>query len=303
MKPRVNSRMEYPDFKSLVFREQFRPRMLSIHLAMASVMLLAYGCGKPQQIEPSPLCAGKPTIEQAAFALAAQRDQLAPFQASARCVMEWRDAEDRLHRESFDARAACVPPERVFFRADKFGEIRFGANESEFWLRIKPELDTYWYGTRQQAQRCAHVLMINPANLAEALGVVHVDTNWELFHRDGYDLLTQRRNGRPVKRVYVNCCDYRVRRIEYYDPQGQVVAATELSDYTPIDPALVVPTHIRLMTIYQGLEESSARIELRNIRRFDPTPAQLENLFSRPGRDGYGTVLRLDENCTFSQEL
>jgi hypothetical protein len=103
--------------------------------------------------------------------------------------------------------------------------------------------------------------------------------------------------------VYVNCCDYRVRRIEYYDPQGQVVAATELSDYTPIDPALVVPTHIRLMTIYQGLEESSARIELRNIRRFDPTPAQLENLFSRPGRDGYGTVLRLYENCTFSQEL
>lgn len=293
--------MKMSDFKSRISNVQ-RGLCTSGMALAAMILLLTGGCQPPQMPEPLPLCAGKRTIEEAALALAVQREQLAPLQATARCVMEWKDQNNRTRRESFDARAAFMPPERVYFRGDKFGEIRFGANESEFWLRIKPELDTYWYGTSRLAQRCADVLMINPANLAEALGLVEIDSSWELFHRDGWDLLTQRDNGRPIKRLYVDGCGYRVRRIEYYDRNAQVAAATELANYQNVDADLTVPATIRLMTIDQGLEESSAQIDLRNIRRFDPRPAQIENLFTRPERDGYGTMLRLDEDCIFVQE-
>jgi hypothetical protein len=217
--------------------------------------------------------------------------------------MEWRDVDNKIRRESFDAQVRFMPPDKIFFRGDKFGEIRFGANESEFWLRIKPELDTYWHGTRQQAAACAHMLPMNPANLAEAMGMVGVDTSWELFHRDGWDILTQRgQRGRPLRRVYVNGCTYRVERIEYFDRNGQMTAATELSGYETTADGMTLPTRIRLMTIYKGLEESAAQFTLRNVRRFEPTERQRQNLFARPGRDGYKTVLRLDEYCNFVQE-
>lgn len=270
--------------------------------AVAAVCVLSLvGCQPQRRPEPARLCPGKATIHEAAAALAQQRDPLTPLQAIADCVIAW---DNRGRRESVDAaQVRFVPPDRVFFRGVRFGEIRFGANEDEFWLRIKPELDTYWHGTREQAQACSYMLPLNPAGLAEALGVVEVDAQWELSHRDGRDILTQRNNGRPLKRVYVNACDYRVERIEYFDPGAQVTAATELSDYTPVGDGPTVPTTLRLVTFFQGKEDSSATFTLRQIRRFEPTERQMRSLFDRPGRDGYKTVLRLDEDCNFVEEI
>lgn len=272
-------------------------------MTLVVAVLAVTGCQGPQGIkEPGSLCPGKITIGEAAAALAQQRSRLGSLQATARCVMQWRDLENKERRESFDAQVRFIPPDRIFFRGDKFGEIRFGTNETEFWLRIKPELDTYWYGTRDQAQACSHTLLLNPANLAEAMGMVDVDTRWELFHRDGYDWLTLREQGRPVKRIYVNSCDYRVERIEYFDRKGQLTAATSLSAYTTTSDGMTMPTTIRLATYYQGAEESSAEFVLQQVRRFEPTDRQAKNLFERPGRDGYGTVLRLDADCDFIED-
>ena len=271
--------------------------------AAASVLLVLAGCQGPQRPAASEsLCPGKTTLEEAAAALDGQREQLGSMQASARCVMQWIDTNNKTRRESFDAQVRFVPPGSMFFRGDKFGEVRFGANDTEFWLRIKAELDTYWYGTRDRAQDCSHVLLMNPANLAEALGMVEIDARWDIFHRDGWDWLTLREQGRPVKRVYVNACEYRVERIEYYDRAGQVTAATVLSDYATTGDGLTMPMTIRLITLYNGQEESSAQFDLRGVRRFEPTKAQMDKLFERPGRDGYGTVLRLDANCNFIEE-
>ena len=271
--------------------------------AVAAICMLALvGCQPPRRPDPTPLCPGKATIHTAAAALAQQRDLLTPLQATADCVIAWDNSG---RREPVDAaQVRFVPPDKLFFRGVRFGEIRFGANEDEFWLRIKPELDTYWYGTRDQAKQCSHLLPLNPAGLAEALGVVEVDTQWGLTHRDGRDILTQRGDsGRPLKRVYVNACNYRVERIEYFDPGAQVTAATELSGYTPVGDGPTVPTTIRLTTFFQGQVESSATFTLRQIRRFEPTEQQMQSLFDRPGRDGYKTVLRLDEACNFVEEI
>ena len=276
-------------------------QMLTV--SAATVLLTLAGCQGPQRpATPESRCPGKITLYEAAAALEQQRQQLVPLQASARCVMQWSDMDNKTRRESFDAQVRFVPPDKMFFRGDKFGEVRFGTNDTEFWLRIKAELDTYWYGTRDRAQNCSHVLLMNPANLAEALGMIEIDTQWELFHRDGRDWLTLREQGRPVKRVYVNACDYRVERIEYYDRTGEVTAATELSNYTTTSDGLRLPMTIRLVTLYNGLEESSAQFDLRGVRRFEPTKTQMEKLFERPGRDGYGTVLRLDVNCNFVED-
>lgn len=295
----MNPKSQIPNLK---FQIGTVKKFLTI-LAASAILWSAAGCQEPQRpISQGTVSQGKITIEQAVAALNAQHQPTGPIQATSRCVLQWLDADNKTRRESFDAQVRVVPPDKIFFRGDKFGEIRFGTNENEFWLRIKPEMDTYWYGTRQQAQKCPTELLLNPCNLAEAVGRVEIDTTWELFHRDGWDWLTLREQGRPVKRIYVDCNDYRISRIEYFDREGQVMAATELSNYTQTGNGVLMPTTIRLITIYKGLEESSAQFGLQGIRRLEATEAQMEKLFRRPGRDSYGTVLRLDDYCNFIEE-
>lgn len=267
------------------------------------VLAMLCGCQTLPRLDERPTgCAGKATVQEAAAILNAQRQQIAPLQATAKCILSWRDDKGKTRRESFDAQVRFVPPDEIFFRGDKFGEIWLGTNTEEFWLRIKVELDTYWYGRREQANACTSDLPLNPSNLTEAMGLAAVDAGWEMFHRDGWDILTQRQDGTPVKRAYVNACTYRIERIEYYSANGDIAAATELADYATSTDGLTLPTTIRMMTLQHGLEESAAQFELRNIRRFEPTDAQREKLFRRPGRDGYKTVLRLDANCNFTEE-
>ena len=269
------------------------------------LVLSLCGCQGPQSLPvavPKVQCPGKMTVIDAAAALAKQQTQLGPMRASTRCVMQWRDDKNKSRQEPVDGRVWFIPPDKVIFRGDKFGkEVSFGVNAAEFWLRVKPEMDTYWYGTRPQAHACAHVMPMNPADLAEAIGIVQIDTRWELFHRKGLDILTLSENGRLLKRVFIECCNYRIERVEYFDSAGHITAATDLSDYAMIGDGMTLPSKIRLTAYDSGKADSSVEFQLQQARRFEPTDRQMQ-LFQRPGRDGYGTVLRLNENCDFMPE-
>jgi hypothetical protein len=272
----------------------------SILILFAAVMVMVSGCQQPP-IQPKRLCPGKPTVQQAAAVLLLQKQNVQPIMASADCTMSWRDEKGNNKDEQVSGKMAFVPPGKIFFKGDKFGEIRFGTNDTEFWLRIKPELDSYWWGRKAQADQCDQTLLVNPANVAEALGVVDVTTDWKLFHRDGYDILSFFEGEKLKKRVSVNACDYRIEEIEYFDAQGMKKALIELADYWAGDDGLTVPLKIHLRYFDSlGLEESSVQIKLKHIR---PLPEkQKKRLFKRPERDGYGHLYRLNEACEFIEE-
>jgi hypothetical protein len=266
--------------------------------------VLLCGCGPQTKPIERPVCPGKATLSEAIDALNLQRQNQQAFRAGADGVISYQK-DGRFRDEPIRAgNFAFVPPDKVYFKGEVvFREARFGANEEEFWLRIKYDLDTYWWGSRATAERCAGQLIFDPAGIAEAIGIVNVTPDWELFYRDGYDILTLRRDGVISKRVYVNACDYRIELLEYFDSVGRKKVAIELSDYNIDETGIMVPTTIRAASYDdQGLEESAVRFNLKNIR---PLPAERQGaaLFTRPGRDGYGTVLHLNENCEFMEEL
>lgn len=266
--------------------------------------ILLCGCGPQMRKEiERPVCPGKPTIAAAAEALTLQRQNLSAFEASTEGVISWTDEKGKQRDERIgDGALAFVPPDKVYFKGSiGFKEARFGTNENEFWLRIKYELDTYWWGTRQTAEACSGVLLFEPTAIAEALGVVNVTPEWQLFHRDGYDILSLHRE-QMSKRVYVNACDYRAELIEYFDAAGVKQAAVELSEYRADENGLVLPSQIRAISYdSQGLEESAVQFTLRNIRPLTPE-RQKPALFVRPERDGYGKVLRLNQDCDFAED-
>ena len=273
----------------------------SIIIFLTAAMVVLPGCQQPV-IQPKRLCPGKATAQQAAAVLHLQKQNVQPIMASADCIVSWRDEKGKDRHEPFDAQLRFVPPEKIFFKGDKlFNEIRFGTNETEFWLRVKPEMDSYWWGSKILADQCDQVLLINPAQIAEALGIVDVTPDWMLIYRDGYDILSLYEDEKLKKRVYVNACDYRIERIEYFDGYGMKKVSVELTDYWAGDDGLMVPSKIRVGSFDSlGIEESSVQIKLKHIRPFPPEK-QKKRLFQRPGRDGYEHLYRLDENCEFER--
>ena len=268
---------------------------------LAAAMVILSGCQQPP-VRPKQICPGKLTIEQAVAVIGLQKQNVQPMMASADCVMSWRDEKGKEKDERVSGKMAFVPPGKIFFKGDKFGEIRFGTNETEFWLRIKPELDSYWWGSKLLADQCDQVLLINPANIAEALGIVDVTADWKLVYRDGCDILSLYEGEMLKKRVYVNACDYRIEKIEYFDAYGMKKVSVELTDYWPGDDGLMVPSKIHVGSFDSlGTEESSVQIKLKHIRPFPPEK-QKKKMFERPERDGYEHMYRLNDNCEFIEE-
>ena len=276
-------------------------QITTLLLVIATLSLIA-GCPQPldETIIDTPDCPGKANIADAVRVLSLQRQNIRPFKSRADCTVYFRDAEGRLKPESVDATIRFVPPSNVYFKGDKFGEIRLGTNDTEFWLRIKPDMDMYWYGAKSLAAGCVADLPVNPDAVAEGFGMVDVTTDWTLFYRDGYDLLDYTENGKKKKRVYVNACTYLISRIEYFDDEEALKASADLSQYTTGENGIVVPSNIYVVNYDEmGLESQSIEIELKHLSPFTPTEKQRQKMFARPERDGYKYMKELKENCEF----
>ncbi|HOQ05003.1 MAG TPA: hypothetical protein PKY88_07320 [Anaerohalosphaeraceae bacterium] len=260
------------------------------------------GCASPSSMPPAQVrpCRGKGTIEEAVKVLALKRANLHPLKASARCFLEWTDSEGKVRKETFDAQFRYVPPDCLFVRGDKFGEIRFGTNAEAFWMMVKPEIDTYWWGTRQAAEQCREMIQFNPWNVIEALGVVQVDTNWTLDWHNGFDVLTLTDpNGVLVRKIWIRACDYQVISIESADSQGRQNVRIQMDDYVPTEQGFSVPSVIEAQHFSGGRADASLRLELRGVGLFEVDPVRAQRLFSRPSEENYRTVYRLSSACEF----
>ncbi len=257
------------------------------------------GCLK--SLAPLPICPGQADIRQSSDILNSQSQAVRPIRASAHCLIEFLDPDGRKRRESFDAQLRFVPPEKLYIGGDKFGPIRFGSNEQMFWVYVKPGMDAAFWGYRKDAQLCAERFGLNPSHLTEALGLVGLDEGWILAHENGIDVLTKTGStGVVEKRLYVDCCKYRIKRIEYFDESGECVAAVDLAGYRPLDDNFYVPADIGLYHYTNGKTDSLLRIKLSAIAVFEPTQAQLTGkLFQCPSTRGFKQVYRLSENCEF----
>lgn len=285
--------------------------IVPIGSALALAMIL-FGAGCEPEFKDSyagggfELLKGKRDVFEAVEALNAHRRSIMPLRAGGNCLIEWYDNDGKKHNENPAITLVLYPPNRLYFRGDILGgeAIRLGTNAEEFWFRIKPEVSTYWWGNRLEAQRCRMGGYLSPETLLEALGMVQVDTNWIFIGQGGYDTLTMiAADATPVKRIYVDWRDYLIKKIEYFDSLGQVNAVVEMSNYTDGEDGVVVPSSISIVNIGSKSGNVAIDITLRNINLFSPTKAQLEGkLFSKPPFDDFETIYELDSDCKFIRQ-
>lgn len=276
--------------------------LLTVGMALGSGMFIS-GCQAPQAARTGRICNSKSNITEAKAALAEHRENIKGVRAGGNVLLQYYDAEDKLHKENLGLTLRYYPPDLLYFRGDVLAQevLRLGTNADEFWVLFKPkQISSYHWGDMSQAANCPSYYWIDPQNLLDALGIVREYPGGALSDQDGFDVITETLPGEVQKRLYIDRCDYLVRKIEYLDPYGQIKAVTELDKYVKNGDESFVPSRIRML---DNDSETTVEVRLQNVRQFDPTARQLDGkLFRRPEPKDFQHIYKLGSQCRFEQQ-
>lgn len=279
--------------------------------AAAILAICMAGCG-PKMRKPLKLCPGKATAEDAIAALGSQTKNIMPLKASGQCVCVY-DVNGRPHpSESLRVQVRIEPPMNVYLQGGSIiGKvIELGANDTEFWMAVKPkEVSTYTWGSWNDVgvRQCLDQLWYGPRTWLEAFGVFKAASSadaaavWELAHDGPFDILTRKnQSGMLTKKVYIYCCDYLIRKIEYFDDAGRIAATTELDDYVPAvkGGGWKVPKMIKVT----GPKDEMVTVELSDISKAQFTDKQRKVIFQRPSSEGFEHVERVTGACEIIEQ-
>jgi len=271
------------------------------------VILIFAGCA-PEIQESLEVVPGKESVAEALSVLKARSQKAVPLLAKGRCLLQYYDAEKKKpKKEPLTVRVLMKPPVEVYLQGDATlvpKAVVLGSNESEFWLALKPkEISTYWWGQWSE-QVSSEGLTISSRTVLEAIGVVEIkaEENWSLSNEGAFDVLTRREppfslsqgsTGVVTKKIYIYSRDYLVRKIEYFDSNGQAVAYTELEGYKEVSDGFFVPALINIIAYRQNSDEDLLNINLHlmSIKPKEITEGMQNFFFNRPEPRGFEHIL------------
>jgi len=249
--------------------------MLRKYAAFISIaMFLLTGCAYESK-EILWICPGKKTVTESLSTLKLNSQNMVSFKANGRCRLQYYiEDKSKSQSENFSVKLRVNPPVNIYLQGDVplvSKAVVLGSNEDEFWLSIRPkEISAYWWGKWSEQDDC-NGMLINPKILLEALGVIEIDEeeNWSLTNKGPFDILTKKDQDLITKKIYVYNCDNRVRKIEYFDPNGHVIARIKLAKYKKISEDCLIPSSIEITTNTQDNTEEMDSITL-NLRSIKP---------------------------------
>lgn len=247
-----------------------------------AVIFILAGC-TPEIRHPTKICPGKNSVAEALAALQSHSQNAVPLKAHGDCRLEYYvEGKTKPQRENLSVKLRVNPPAEIYLQGDKplvSKAIVLGSNEREFWLAIRPkEISLYCWGLWSE-QDSGGGLVINPRTLLEALGIEQIDAgqDWSLSNEGAFDVLTKRERGVVTKKIHIFSCDYRVRKIEFFDTKGQAIASAELDRYKEVSEGFFVPALIKVTTFARNDEEYpfSITLNLTSIKSHGKWPSLL----------------------------
>jgi len=273
----------------------------------AAIVVLA-GC-TPQIRQPLEVCPGKASVAEALAALQSNSQNIVPMRANGQCRFEYYvEGKKKPQRENFDVRLWVNPPAEIYLQGDKAlvpKAIVLGSNERQFWLSISPkEISTHWWGNWDE-QDLSEGLVINPRTLLESFGIEEVESqrDWSLSNEGPYDIIAKRQEDVVIKKIYVYCCDYRVRKIEFFDRDGQAVADAEMDNYKEVSEGFSIPSLITIKTYAQEAAEAplSITLNLKSIKPATITDLRRKVLFGLTKPRGFKYMYRIVNGKWFEE--
>jgi hypothetical protein len=274
-------------------------------LTVTSVMLIFAGCAAQIQ-KPVRVCPGKESIAELLSSLRVQLENAVPLKANGQCLLQYYAEDRKPKKENFPVKLWVNPSVEIYMQGDVAFDpkgIVLGSNEDEFWLAIKlKEVSGYWWG-RWSEKDYPEKLMIGPRLVLEALGIAAVGDieSWSLSKEGAFDVLTKQEGGAETKKIYINNCDYLVRRIEYFDDDGRATVVTELDKYKELIKGFFVPTFIKIINRTDSNKEDSVQITLSSVKPANFTDKQRKRLFIRPQEQGVKHIYKIVDGNIIEQ--
>jgi len=278
---------------------------LRLFVSFAAAILILVGCAAPIQ-KPVRVCPGKKSVTESLSSLRLRLENTVPLKANGQCLLQYYAEDKKPKKENFPVKLWVNPPVEIYMQGDVAFDpkgIVLGSNEDEFWLAVRlKEVSGYWWG-RWSERNYPEKLMISPRLVLEALGVTAVgdDENWSLSNEGAFDILTKQEGGTKTKKIYINNCDYLVRKIEYFDDEGQATIVTELDKYKELIKDFFVPTFIKIINRIDGNEEDSVQITLSSIQPTNFTDKRRKRLFIRPEPQGFKHIYKIVDGNIIEQ--
>jgi hypothetical protein len=281
-------------------------REILLYFTAGVLLVILWGCAPQEQIAKCE-CPGSRSAVESLSNLELQSEKAVSVKANGRCLLHYYDEEAKLQKENFAVKLWVNPPSEIYLQGDvgfNGKGIVLGSNAEEFWLAIRPkEISGYWWGKWDEQEDIAKVV-INPKVLLEAVGVSEVSCrdSWSLSKEGGFDVLTKRNGSVESRKVYVDTCDYLVRRIEYFDLKGQRAAFAELDSYKEVVEGFSVPCFIRIVNEGGNSEDTvEITLNLKPAKKTSFNEKQQAVLFGRPEPRGFEHVYKIVGDDTLEQ--
>lgn len=289
-------------FKIQISKPENNTKLL---LIAAVWMLIINGCAV-QIRKPVRVCPGKESAAEALSLLRMQSGNVIPLKADGQCLLRYYSGDGKPKKENFPVKLWVSPPSEIYMQGDVAFDpkgIVLGSNKDEFWLAVKlKEVSSFWWGQWSEG-KYPEKLMISPKLVLEALGAVATgdDESWFLSNEKGVDILTKQQGGTETKKIYVNTCDYLVRKIEYFDGEGRVAVVMELDKYKEISKNFFVPGVVKIVNRAGGNKKDSVQITFGSVRSANFSDKQRGRLFVRPQPQGFKHIYKIADGSIIEQ--
>jgi hypothetical protein len=268
-------------------------------VGIVAAMLALGGCG-PKVEEYRRICPGKSAVLYSLSSLTMQQTSATELRANGQCRLQlYVEGKSKPNKENFPVKLWFSPPCNIRVQGNVALDpraIELGSNKEEFWLGIRPkEVSRYVWG-KWSEQEDLNNLAIRPDILVEALGVVSTGSYadmqyWSLSNEGPFDILTRQNiEGRPVKKIYVYSCDYRVAKIEHLNEAGEVAVTADLRNYKQVTDDFFVPSWIKIVTHGEQGRDNSVRVTLSSPKAVEFSDKQRRALFERRPPKGFKSV-------------
>ena len=251
-------------------------------------------------------CPGKVTADEAIAVLKSRREKATPIRATGQCLLRYH-AEGKVRKENFPVKLWVNPPYEIYLQGDVAFDatgLVFGSNADEFWFWLKPkEVSSYWSGKWSQAG-ILNGLAVSPVIVLEAFGSVDVHhSDWTLSRDGNLDLLILRNDhGVIIQKIYIEPCDYVVRKIERFDESGDIYLKAEFTGYEKTAEGFLIPSRIKIVAVSKEGSEDSADISLLSVKKTELSAQQSQRLFVRPLPRGFNHIYQVIDGKALEQE-
>ena len=272
--------------------------MLLIALA---AFLIVTGCTPDMKVKmPTRTCPGKEAPAYALQTLNSKVLDVSAVKGHGQCLLKYQ-ADGKTEKLNFPIKLWAQPSDSFYLQGDIAFDPRalvVGSNNKEFWLSVKPkEISGYWWGRWADGNRTED-LLISPKMLLEVLGIspidYHATQRWILENEGVFDILTQiDGSARLRQKIYVYCCDYTIRKVEYFDVNEELAAVVKMDKFKEFSTDLTAPTRINIITSREAEPFVEIYIRLSVLEPIELNEKQQQRLFVRPPTRRFNNIYRI----------